>query len=74
MDKRSVSNETKVTVMLPKDLLRRATTATGQGVTFTLRRGLQLVAAKNAYERLLKLKGKFDLKLDLDELRQDKER
>lgn len=62
----------KITVMLPEDLLRRALKASGQGLTPTLRKGLELVAAKEAYKRLLALEGKFDLKLDLDEMRRDR--
>lgn len=46
--------------------------ASGQGITPTLRRGLELVAAKDAYAEFIKLKGKFDLKIDLDELRSDR--
>jgi hypothetical protein len=65
--------ERKVTVMLPEDLLSRALKASGEGITPTLRLGLELVAAKDAYKALLKLKGKFDLKLDLDELREDRD-
>ena len=61
----------KITVMLPVELIERATRSSGQGLTPTLRRGLELVAAKAAYEKLLSLRGKFDLKLDLDELRKD---
>ena len=67
-----MGNEKKVTVMLPRDLLSRALKASGAGITPTLRQGLELVAAKDAYRGLLKLKGKFDLKLDLDELRKDR--
>lgn len=59
--------------MLPEDLLSRALKASGEGITPTLRLGLELVAAKDAYKALLKLKGKFDLKLDLDELREDRD-
>ena len=65
--------ERKVTVMLPEDLLERALRASGEGLTPTLRRGLELVAAKDAYRKLLKLKGKFDLNIDLDESRRDRE-
>ncbi len=65
--------ERKITVMLPEDLLDRALKASGEGITPTLRKGLELVAAKDAYKGLLKLKGKFDLKLDLEELRKDRE-
>ncbi len=67
-----MKTDKKVTVMLPQDLLARALKASGAGITPTLRKGLELVAAKNAYNGLLKLKGKFDLKMDLDELREDR--
>ncbi len=63
--------ERKVTVSLPEELMANAMAATGEGLTPTLRRGLELVAAKNAYRKLLTLKGQFDLQLDLDELRKD---
>ncbi len=66
--------ERKVTVMLPEELVERATHASGRGLTHTLRQGLELVAAKEAYKRLLTLKGKFDLKLNLDDLREDRDR
>jgi hypothetical protein len=64
--------EKKITVMLPEDLLARALKASGEGITPTLRKGLELVAAKDTYRELLKLKGKFDLKIDLKELRKDR--
>ncbi len=65
-------SEKKITVMLPEELLERALKASGEGITPTLRKGLELVAAKDVYKGLLKLKGKFDLKLDLEELRKDR--
>jgi hypothetical protein len=37
----------KVTVMLPADLLERATMATGKGITPTIREGLEAMAASN---------------------------
>jgi hypothetical protein len=37
-----------------------------------LRKGLEAVAAKDAYQKLLKLKGKFDLGIDLQDLRKDR--
>ena len=64
--------EKKVTVMLPEDLLARALKASGEGITPTLRKGLEMVAARDAYQGLLKLKGKFDLKIDLKESRKDR--
>jgi hypothetical protein len=63
----------KITVMLPKGLVKRALQASGEGITPTLRRGLELVAAKDTYRALLKLRGRFDLKIDLDELRKDRD-
>lgn len=63
----------KVTVMLPEELLNRAIKASGEGITPTLRKGLELVAAKDVYKGLLKLKGKFDLKIDLKESRRDRD-
>ena len=61
----------KVTVELPADLLRRAQKSTGEGVTSTIRRGLELVAAGQAYRDLRRLKGRVALSLDLAELRDD---
>lgn len=48
----------KITVEVPDDLLRRAQDATGTGVTETVRRGLERVAADRAYAELRKLRGK----------------
>ena len=64
--------ERKITVMLPDDLLKRALKASGEGLTSTLRKGLELIAAKDAYKGLLNLKGKVDLKLDLSDSRRDR--
>lgn len=66
--------EKKITVMLPEDLLDRAMKASGEGITPTLRKGLELVAAKNVYKELLKLKGKYrdGLAIDLDASRKDR--
>ena len=62
----------KVTVVLPADLLSRAQKATGTGITPTIRRGLELVAAGRACAELRALRGKLQLTLDLDRLRDDR--
>ena len=62
-----------MTVVLPGDLVEKAMKASGEGLTPTLRRGLELVAAKEAYRGLLKLKGKFDLGLDYEQVQKDRE-
>ena len=59
--------------MLPEELINRAVKASGKGLTPTLRRGLELVAAKEAYRGLLRLKGKFDLGLDYEQVKKDRE-
>jgi hypothetical protein len=61
----------KVTVMLPADLLARATTATGKGITPTIREGLESVAAAKSYEAFRRLRGKVKLSINVDELRRD---
>jgi len=62
----------KVTVEVPEDLIARALQASGEGVTATIRRGLELVAAGRAYEDLKALRGKVRLGLDLERLREDR--
>ena len=62
----------KITVLLPTELINQALSASGVGLTPTLRKGLELVAAKDAYQKLLALKGKFELDIDLEDLRKDR--
>jgi len=61
----------KITVEVPAELLKKARQATGTGVTQTIRSGLELLAAAQAYARLRQLRGKVrfsrtaaDLKVD----------
>ena len=61
----------KLTIEVPKDLLERATAVSGQGITPTIRRGLELVAASGTYARLRDLKGKVKFGIKLSELRED---
>lgn len=61
----------KITIEVPADLLERATAASGQGITPTIRRGLELVASSAAYARLRQMKGKVKFSIRLSELRED---
>ncbi len=61
----------KLTIEVPTELLERATAASGKGVTPTVRKGLELVAAAGAYGRLRQLRGKVKFGIALSELRQD---
>lgn len=60
----------KLTVLVPEALIRKATRTTKKGITPTVRRGLQLVAAEDVYERFRKLRGKFKLGMTWQELRE----
>ncbi len=59
----------KLTVLVPQDLLRRAQKATKSGATPTVRKGLEVLAAQDAYEGLRKLRGKVKFGLTWQELR-----
>ena len=48
----------KITVEVPVELLERAQRASGTGVTQTVRAGLQLIAAWQAYSLLRTYRGK----------------
>lgn len=62
----------KITVEIPEELLMRAQRSTKEGVTATVRRGLELVAAGQAYEDLLRLKGKVRFSVGAERLREDR--
>jgi len=62
----------KITVEVPPELLEKAQQASGAGVTQTVRTGLQLVAASQAYARLRQLRGKVRFTRTVAELRADR--
>ena len=67
-----MSTNRKITLELSEDLLRKAQKSTGEGVTATVRRGLELLAASTAYAELRKLRGKVKFSIKLKELRNDR--
>ena len=62
----------KITIEIPADLLEKAQEASGTGITQTVRTGLQLVAASNAYAKLRQLRGKVKFSLTWEELKDDR--
>ena len=62
----------KITIQLPVDLVRKAQKSTGEGVTATIRRGLELVAAGEAQEGLRRLRGQVAFSIDWKKLRADR--
>lgn len=62
----------KITVEIPEQLLKRAQKQSGEGVTGTVRRGLELLAAADAYDHLAALRGKVRFSIDLDIMRDER--
>lgn len=62
----------KITIEVPPELLEKAQQASGSGITQTVRTGLQLVAASQAYARLRHLRGKVRFARTLAELKADR--
>jgi hypothetical protein len=62
----------KITVEVPAELLETAQKASGEGITQTVRAGLQLVAASRAYARLRQLRGKVRFSCTARELKADR--
>ena len=62
----------KITVEVPPELLDKAQRATGSGITETVRTGLQLVAASQAYARLRELRGRVRFTRTSAELKADR--
>jgi hypothetical protein len=62
----------KITIEVPPDLLDKAQKATGAGITQTVRTGLQLVAASQAYTQLRQFRGKVRFSRSLADLKADR--
>jgi hypothetical protein len=69
----SMGRTKKITVEVPADLLKKAQKATGEGVTQTVRQGLEKIVGADVYERLIAARGTVHLTYDIDELRQDRD-
>ena len=62
----------KITVHIPAGLLAAAQKETGEGVTETVRKGLELLRRAHAYRQMEKLRGKVKFDFSVDELRDDR--
>ncbi len=62
----------KITIEVPSDLLDQAQAATGAGITQTVRAGLELLAASQAYAKLRQLRGKVHFSRSLADLKADR--
>ena len=62
----------KITVEVPAELLESAQGASGEGVTQTVRAGLRLLAASQAYAKLRHLQGTVRFSRTAEELKADR--
>jgi hypothetical protein len=62
----------KITVEIPEELLEKAQQASGAGITQTVRTGLELLAASNAYARLRQFRGRVRFSRKLAQLKDDR--
>ena len=67
-----MSTSRKITVVVPTGLLEQAQRVTGEGITGTVRRGLELVARADAYDRLRGLRGRLKLSPSWRQLKNDR--
>jgi hypothetical protein len=66
-----MKQQRKIKVFVGSELLARAQKATRAGFGETVRKGLELLVASDAYDQLLKMRGKVKFSVDLNELRED---
>lgn len=67
-----IQNQRKITVEVPEELLQKAQRASGAGITKTVRQGLQLLAASQAYARLRRFRGRVRFKHAIAQLKEDR--
>jgi hypothetical protein len=67
-----MKEQRKITLFVPEELLEKAQKSTKKGITETVRKGLELVAASQAYEDLRKMRGKVKFSIDVSRLREDR--
>ncbi len=68
----SMGRVRKITVEIDEQLLERAQKQSRDGVTATVRRGLEILAAADAYEKLGRMRGKVKFSTNLGTMRHDR--
>jgi len=69
MKKKPSTTLKKITLFVPAELLEEALRIGGDNMTQTVRRGLELITARDAFSELRKMRGKVKFSLSLDEMR-----
>jgi hypothetical protein len=67
-----MSRVRKITVEIDDALLASAQKQSRDGVTGTVRRGLEILAAADAYEKLARMRGKVKFSTSLATMRKDR--
>ncbi len=62
----------KITIELPEVLVKKALKASGEGLTPTIRKGLELITAAKVFEDLRRWRGKYKSSVSLARLREDR--
>jgi hypothetical protein len=63
----------KITVEISTALLEKAQQASGTGITQTVRTGLELLAASQAYDRMREFRGKIRFSRTVAEIKDDRQ-
>lgn len=61
----------KITAHIPASLLKKAQNYTHEGITETIKQGLEQIVRAGAYKNIAAFKGKVNLSIDIDKLRDD---
>ena len=69
MKKKAKPELKKITLLVPTILLDEAMKVGGDNITQTVRKALTLIAARDAYEGIKKMRGKVKFSLSLDQMR-----
>jgi len=67
-------NIQKITACIPKTLLHDAQSLTGHGITETIKEGLMQLITARSYEEIRQFRGKVSVSINLNELRQDRDK
>jgi hypothetical protein len=68
-----MSQQRKITVFVPEELLLSAQKETGTGVTETVREGLRKLASQRAQRELLAMRGKVKFSLTWQDMKEDRQ-
>jgi|HubBroStandDraft_5_1064220.scaffolds.fasta_scaffold2828836_1 hypothetical protein len=69
---KNMRDQRKITVRVPANLLEMAQAETGAGIAETIRLGLEILAASQACDQLIRMRGKVRFSQTWKELKDDR--